>query len=178
MSRISSKTKATFIASLLALLGALCALSVLLFMIHRADTKLLETITSEKRLDDEEGQYSALQKLAKETEVDREELSAYILSEDEVIDFLSLIEKVGIDAGVSVTTRAIAVTKDESAPAYETVSIDLELEGASDKIRHVIDLYEHLPYQSRIEKISLDRAGGEDDMWRSSVLLSVTKIQP
>lgn len=158
-----------------------CAFATLagsLYLIERAEGKLIETVATQKRMADEELQYTALQKLALETQEERTELEQYILTESEVINFLSLIERVGSDRGVAATTKAIAVSEIAGATQYELITINLELEGSLPRIQEVIDLYEHLPYQSSVERVTVDRSGGEEGRWRSSLELTVTKLKP
>lgn len=85
----------------------------------------------------------------------RAELGAFVLTEGEAGDFLTEIEKVGTTQRVAITTHALKVEKKKDTP--DVLAIQFGIEGEEENVRHVITLFETLPYPSSIEALSLVR---------------------
>lgn len=172
--RVSSTARTALLMSTIACLCALLLLSGILYMINRSSVKLHEAELSSRTREEEARQFTQLEKLANETVDSRNEIEQYILEQSEFIEFLSLLERTASGAGVEVETKSISAS--DTKGEFNAVTIDLELGGSFKAIERVIDLYEHLPYQSHIAGASFDRSESEVDQWRAHVTLMVTQV--
>ena len=178
MKGITRKTKLLLGVACLMLLVS-CAVAVgVWYMIGVYKTRLDIAQAETKHLIEQRGQLDALEKMAKATKDDRSELAHYTVKESDVISFLSLIEQTATNKGVQETTHAIAVVESDAKTHLGAFTVDLELFGSLHDIKNVVDLYEHLPYQSRIEKISFDHSGSGAGGWHAVLTLKVTEVLP
>lgn len=106
---------------------------------------------------------------------EREFLLSRILKEEDVIEFLTLVETVGKEQGVSLTTNSLTVQPINSS--FETLVVNISVEGAYPAIVHTLKLFERLPYQVTISTVRLEKMGdGNGSLWRSAYEIRVTKF--
>ncbi len=109
-----------------------------------------------------------------ETKVERESLVSRVLKDEEVINFLALLESLGSEQGVVLTTNSLKV--EPINETFETLLINLDVEGSRDSVLRMLRLFETLPYQVFIESVQLSRADGSG-AWKGLFELRVTKLK-
>lgn len=114
-----------------------------------------------------------------ETKDDRETLTTRILKDQEVIDFLALVESVGKEQNVTLETESLTVQPINDA--FESLVINLSVTGSYASVVHVLKLLEQVPYQSGIQKVTLARdVEREEDSaneWKGTFEIVVTKFK-
>lgn len=123
-------------------------------------------------------QLASLVRLVDETAPERTELTSRVLTEEGMVDFLSLVETVAKEQGVKLTTDSLTV-KDVSA-RFEQLDVQVSFEGSYDAVTHVLRLLEVLPYQSSIASVVVTRTEVTEegaDAWNAAVEFSVTKFK-
>lgn len=119
---------------------------------------------------------SALMRTLEETQTDRQNLFTRILTEEDVIDLLALIESVGNEQGVELTTNSLTVAPINDT--FETLVVDLDVKGSYASVVHVLKLMEQLPYQSSVTNVQVVRESEEGGPgWRSTYEVRVTKFK-
>lgn len=126
-----------------------------------------------------EKEAKSLGRLADETAADRAELSGFILTEDTVVDFLSIIGALGRAKGVTTETRSLAVEAIEESDTFEYLTLEVGVLGSFSSVIEMLSLFETLPYQVQVRSAFVDRASDEQDttLWRGSYRLYVTKYK-
>ncbi len=104
---------------------------------------------------------------------EREQLSAFALTEDEVGDFLTEVERLGQSKGVTITTSALKVEKKKDVP--DQLSVEFVVEGKEEQVRAMIDLFEKLPYPSMLSTLSL--ALNEGTKTKATVKILITLVK-
>ncbi len=123
-----------------------------------------------------ENELAALVRLVEGTETERLELQTRVLDEEGVIDFLSLIETLSKEQGVSLKTNTLTVS--ELSPLFESLNASVTLTGSNDAVLHVLEILEALPYQTAIVAASLTNDGVVDEgVWQANIDLAVTKMK-
>lgn len=167
-------TRTKIIALLSFLFFVLCILGGFLFIqkVYQDRVLYTEKITERAVLIEREESLKALTETLTETEVEYQSLVTRILKEEDVIDFLALIESLGREQGVSLITRSL---KTESVDTlFEELVMQYEIEGSYDAVVHTLALFEQLPYQSRLSGVVLSR---ESARWTTSFEFRVTKFK-
>jgi hypothetical protein len=104
---------------------------------------------------------------------EREELSGFALTEDEAGDFLTEIERLGKEQGVSITTGALKVEKKKDTP--DQLAVEFVIEGSEAQVRNVMSLLETLPYPSLLASATL--AVEPDKKAKSTVKVLITLVK-
>lgn len=127
---------------------------------------------TEARSESQKGLEEALQK----TKSERALLSSQILEDTNVIELLSLIETLGKEQGVMLTTNSLNVEKIDKR--FETLVVNLDVIGTYTQVMYMLSLLEHIPYQSTVASVQLEREDeGEDARWKGNFVLKVTKFK-
>jgi hypothetical protein len=113
--------------------------------------------------------------VAAESSDERATLETYILRDENIIDFLALIESVGREQGVGLTTRTLEVVNPDLP--YEELKIEIEVVGTHDAVLHTVRMFENIPYQSYMSGLSFAQTSNAEiqNAWRTSFSLFVTK---
>lgn len=154
---MSHHTRIVAIISFLLLTGAFAALVGGLFVLEHAERRLQEGKREIAAAQMHEIAMLQLSREFEETALDRAELDAYLLPSDGVVDFLSLIETLGVRQGVLVTTAALEVI--EEGDIHATLRLEVRASGSHDGVLHVLETLESLPYASHVERVDLQTAG-------------------
>lgn len=116
---------------------------------------------------------TSLTRTLEETQEERESLASRIVKEEMVIDLLGLIETLGREQGVVLTTTSLNV--EPISNTFEALVIGVNVRGSYEALMHVLTLLEHLPYQSTVNKVHVDR--GDGVLWSGSFEVRVTKFK-
>lgn len=171
----NQKTKTVGIISLVILLMSCAVLGLLLFLLDKKEEAFLKAVEERAQERAAEVQLKSLATLAEETSSERGAVEGYVLEKDGVISFLSLIESLGREQGLTVETTAIEVSPLGNDTTFETVSLTVQATGGYSDITNLLDVLETLPYQSSISRVSMQRRGTTGE-WAGTFALSVTKF--
>jgi hypothetical protein len=131
-----------------------------------------ERIAFEESIQQKEA-LTTLTALLGETEADRGALADLVLTEDRIIDFLSLIEGLADQTGTEIQTSGLAeVAVDER---FAALTIGISAKGSFGAVMQVLKLLENLPYHTHVTGVKLIGGGGETDIWTLTVQLLVSK---
>lgn len=177
MRALSKKTNITVFLAGMALTLSLLTLVGGWYWIDHMQTKLYETRQNTKRSEDERTQLAGLEKLSLETKEERARLASYIVANQEgVITFLTELETIAKQRGVIPTTNTIGTQPLSSGKDFEELVVTLGLAGPLVEVKEVIRRFERMPYQIRIENVSL-RVGGKEGA-SATLIVVVTKMKP
>jgi Tfp pilus assembly protein PilO len=109
------------------------------------------------------------------TQEERTLLTAQIIHEEDVIDLLSLIETLGKEQGVLLTTKSLTV--DSVDNTFETLAIQLEVEGSYEAVTHMLNLLEHIPHHVTVESVQLTTQSSDEFAWQGQYQLRVSKYK-
>lgn len=144
------------------------------YYVDSQKTKLIEARIAVATQQLQQQSLSTLEKIVESSKADRSELNSIILTEDGVIDLLTLIETIGFEQGTVLKTNALTVTPLNEL--FETLSITVEVSGTYDAIMRVLTLLENLPYQSSVPKVQMQREG-QTAIWKGIIDVRVTKFK-
>ncbi len=118
---------------------------------------------------------STLEATVASSEEGREKLTHFILNDEDIIEFLSLIERTAREQGVTMTTDSLTVNPHDNI--FEELQVTLRVEGSFDGVVRMLRILEALPQQSSIPQITLTRVEKEGVNWQASFDLRVTKFK-
>ncbi len=173
---LHKSTKIIATIGALVFLGCLVVAAVFFTMV--AKQKVLYTERNQElaqKKTDQEALRTLLHTLD-ETKSERESLLSRILKEEDVINFLSLLESVGSGQGAKITTNSLRV--ESINDTFETLIMSVEVEGSYASVTQTLKLFENLPYQTLINTMQLSRAEGSGGLiWKGMFDLRVTKFK-
>lgn len=175
----TSETKLFFVFSILAFLLAIGAAGGVGYLVWQKDLAYEERLAARALRIATEKEAKSLGHLAEETAADRKELSGYILTEDTVVDFLSMIGTLGRAKGVTTETRSLAVESIEGSDTFEYLTLEVGVLGSFSSVVEMLSLLETVPYQVQVRSAAVDRASDIQGaiLWRGAYRLSVTKYK-
>lgn len=132
----------------------------------------LETAAAAKA---HERELASLVRVVNDTKQEREELDSYVLSDEGVIDFLTLIESVAKEQGVELKTSNL--TEQDGGATFERVGALVTVAGTYESIAQTLAIFESLPYQSGITSIVLTKDADSENGWAAQIELAVTKFK-
>lgn len=102
----------------------------------------------------QESNFIRLQRLTEDTVAERAELSGYFLEkEGDSIDFLSHVERLAPEAGVTLQTNNLESISSQNNESW--ISVSFSISGSERRVRTFIEVMENLPYVSQIDSIDL-----------------------
>lgn len=117
-----------------------------------------------------------LKRTAEESNAERAQLESYVLRDEAVIDFLSLIETIGREQGTVLTTQSLDVTAREGQ--FEELRIEIGISGTYENIVRALRILETLPYQTHLSSLDFSRgSAGDGTVWSAKTTLFVTKFR-
>ena len=156
---------------------SLCVLGGFQYLLIQHEKELI--IQEKKVLDakEQESRLASMERLVMETEAERAELAGLILKEEDVVDFLALIETLGKEQGVVFKTESLKPI--EGKTTFDELELNLSVTGKEKNVLNMLRLLESLPYKSSVERVSFSRNGGnvEDATWLGLFTLRVTKYK-
>jgi len=171
-------TKKTKVYGIFSLIFFAVTAAAVVFMWYYVRTEGDELLTQAKEVADysaREQTYRELAELVESTQVDRDELNAYVLTEEKTIDFLSAVEEIAYDQGIELTTNSLKVV--EGKRIFDTLNITFAVDGMQTRVYTMLEILETLPYHSSVSRISFQNS---DDsgvaMVRGTIELSVSLL--
>lgn len=156
--------------------GCVTSLVVFVYAIEDKKNELLEKSQEEAKQEFHRKSLTTLTEALNTSKDEREFLLARILKEEDVIEFLTLVETIGKEQGVSLTTNSLTVQPINNS--FETLVVNVSVEGVYPAIMHTLKLFEHLPYQVTLTTVRLEKINeGTEGVWRSLYEIRVTKFK-
>ena len=113
-----------------------------------------------------------LTQILEETEAERESLLTRFVKDEDVIGLLSLIESLGREQGVILTTNSLNVVPINKT--LESLVIAIKVEGGYTQVHKILALFETLPYQATITNTRIYSTGG--GIWEGHFEINITKF--
>lgn len=110
----------------------------------------------------------------KETEVARTHLFTHILKDEDVINFLTLIETLGREQGITLTTSSLNIKPLDDT--FEYVVMHIDVVGSYDSVIRLVTLFEKLPYVTTLDTFTIKKQD-EENIWNAQFDLRVTKFK-
>lgn len=114
------------------------------------------------------------------TESERTFLATRVLKEEEVVDLLTLIETIANEQGIVPKTNSLAVepVANKNSKNFETLIVNVSLEGSYEALLAALTIYENLPYQSALRNVRFEKNESEAGVqWKSTYEILVTKYK-
>lgn len=151
-----------------------------LYLVSKQEQTLQQELRVAAETESRRKAFDALITVTQKTAEERETLEKLLLREENIIEFLSLIETVAREQGVEVKTNNLTVVPLSSD--FDSLDIDLTLRGTRAAVMHVIRLLETIPYQSRITRVLFTSISDEgvilqSDAWQARLDMSITKYR-
>ncbi len=131
-------------------------------------------ILLESEMNHRERSLNEITEKLEDTKTERESLKTRILKEEDFIDFLALIEALGDEQGVELTTNSLS--ESEINNEFDELIMRVNLVGPYDPVMHTIAIFEHMPYQSSINEMSLIQTS--DGKWNALFEFRLAKYKP
>ena len=170
---MSNSTKTIGIIAVMLFIASIAVLFAIMYLIRSGEADLLSLQQEISNRNARERELVSLIELVEHSETERAELTTYILKDAEVVEFLALIETLGREQGVTLTTTSL--NEVNIGEAFTTVEITTSVQGNYAALEHLLALFEALPYQSLITDFNLTRDTSGADSWSGSFNLRVTK---
>lgn len=114
--------------------------------------------------------------IIRDTEEERVELDSRFVKDEEVVDFIKLIENIGEKTGVVVDIKTVSVI-DTDFGFSEALGLQVEYIGNWSETMHFLSLIEELPFSIEIISFSSDKKEGDELLWQSSLGIEVLKLK-
>lgn len=113
-------------------------------------------------------------RLLEQTADERNSLREYILTEGTVIDFISTLESIAAEQGLSFSTQAITpeVTKDA---LFDNLTMGFAFSGPKENVSYLVKVLESVPFRSQIDAVTLREE--DDGVWTATVKLFVIILE-
>jgi len=171
---MNTKTKNIFIASIIVSVFTSGAL-FLFFNEIRQQGKLLEQqITMLTDNNNKQSSSVRTKRLVQETEEERSLLtSSFFKNEGDSISFLSEIEALAKNSGLTLRTEALDKVIDP-ATKRESIKIMFVYEGQKELVYNFSKLMENIPYHAKVEALSLRQLAANSGMWEGRLTDFIT----
>ncbi len=161
------------IATIFFILSALASF-VFIGVVEQKKADYASAILFESEMNHRERSLNEITEKLDDTKIARESLKTRILQEEDFIDFLALVESLGDEQGVELTTNSLSESEINSQ--FDELIMRVNLVGPYDSVMHTIAIFEHMPYQSSINEMSLIQAS--DGKWNALFEFRVAKFKP
>jgi Tfp pilus assembly protein PilO len=175
--RISLIHKSTHLIALISALFSIAGIGAYIFFFQQVEqhkSTLEEVRTTYASIEQNRDTLNTLVSTLRDTKDARESLRSRILTNENVINFLSLIETIAREQQVTLKTETLTVTPLDSV--FETLDVRVSVEGEYTSLLKTLTLFEQLPYQvvvSDVQFTSTEMA----NVWRSTYDIRVTKFK-
>jgi len=166
---------------IIAIIGAIfCIVSMVVFIIffyvvEKQKVQFVEQEIERAQVQANKESLSSLVTILENTQEARASLRTRIIEEDNVIDLLAQIESIGKEQNVELVTNSLTVTPLDDV--FETLVIQISVEGPYESIIQVLKLLEYLPYQSSITSAQIVRILNTQNKWDGTYVVHVTKFK-
>ena len=179
----SSKTKQILMGTIV-LVIAVFVLYIMLFLNLKEKNNNISVLTNEvDTVLQKEIKLRSVKYLIKDTEDERADLDSHFVIDDEVINFIEIIENLGMDSGakIEVTNVSVSSTNKEAADQInisELLYLDFKIEGRFAQMFHFLSILEKLPFKIDILRVNFGRIPNEDGKIKSwNGFFSITAVK-
>lgn len=174
---ITKRTKTISIISTVIFLGSAIVFGGLLYAVSVRQMSLQELAREQSVAEAKRNQLTALADLVENTKEDRETLTSYVVAENSVIDFLSLIEETARGQGLAIETQSLNVRPLNEDEIFELLTLTARVEGPLDGVLQMGALFESLPYQVTVSSVTFENVGRNNTgtAWKGIFNIEVTK---
>lgn len=168
---IHARTKVVALIALATFLFSCVGYGVAFYVVQKHKVRLHDEEQRAAEADVQKRALIALEETVRTSADDRAQLAKYILPNENVIEFVSLLEKIAKEQGVAFETKGL-----ETYPVddwFEELEVTASIKGSFDAVIRMLRILETIPTQSSLTSVSLTRGG--DSIWEASVQLRVTK---
>ncbi|MBT3282845.1 hypothetical protein HON59_01515 [bacterium] len=119
-----------------------------------------------------ETKLKSVKNIIKDTADGREKIDTYFIKDDEIINFIGEVEKIGRDIGVEVEIISVSIgdSKLQQDNVSELLNLDLEAEGSWSRVFRFLTLVEKMPFKVNISTINLEAIyEGESKKYSSGI---------
>ncbi len=171
---VTKRTKIVGLSSIGALVFSVVLLSGMIYSISIAENNLILKQTEIAKVQMHEKELLSLARLVDGSKSEREQLYSYLLQEEDVIDFLSLIGLLAEEQNISLDISELSVT--DLSSVFEELSMAININGEYVSVFHMLTILETLPYQSSIRSVNITGPKGPNSGgWTGEIVLVVTK---
>ena len=173
---LSKRTKTIGITAITVLLGGVTLLVGTLYFISAKEKELqafVHTYATEKA---EAAELRSLINLVDETRNERAELVTYFLTDNTVVDFLSLIETVAAEQGVVFEASSLEQQNMGESDVFAQLVLTVDIGGSFTSVVTMLEIFESLPYQVVVERVELSRPERpEVAYWQGTYTIRITE---
>ena len=173
MVMITKHTKIVGIASLVTTVGVAVLLGSGMYLVHTTEHTLIAKQQQMAELRFRINESRSVTSLVDGSTEERAELAHYILRNEDVIEFLTLVESIGTAQGVTLEIPKLEETSLNES--FDELQLDMLLEGPRVRLMSTLAIFESLPYQSHISSITLNKKATQ--VWTASLTLYITKYK-
>ena len=160
-----------------------------------ANIKKTDEVVSDRLIQIESGikkeeSLRSIKNLMDDTKKERERIADFFIEPNGAVDFIEMIDSLGIIAGVKLEVESVGVEalKSETDADSESFRLSLKTKGSWDNIMHLLSLLESLPYQISFESARFQKISGESSpdgekkiaatpYWNGNFSFSVLKLK-
>ncbi len=146
----------------------------IVFDTNREVGVLEESVNIEAR---REEHLRSLKNVLLDTESERAKLNELFLADNNIVQFIERIERLGLLTGVSLDTRSVGIQKaGGDGDVYEWLKISVSVRGSWSELYHFLSLIENLPVAVFLDKARFNYSTGADvSEWGGTFDLRVAK---
>lgn len=168
---ITSRAKKIAILSTGYCLSAIIILAGTIYFTERNKSKFADVRESNAKAQATKQLATTIEQTLLLSELDREELNSFFISERDTIHFITRVEELAKKLGVSVETTQLAVIPGKDNEPSR-LHIGFEVEGEYNNVVQMLSAVETLPYHKLIPDIAIKQV--DRVSWSGTIALYVT----
>jgi len=173
---IPKNTKLLVVISIFFFIGALVVCGIFIQRVYAQKAVYTEKNVERLEMIERDKSFDALKKALEDTASEREVLKNAILESDGLIQFLALIERLGREQGVTLTTSSLSEASIDST--FQSLVIHAKVVGQHSAVIHVLTLLEQLPYQISLHGLRFERQDSiAPGQWMAGFEIRVTQFK-
>lgn len=168
---MSGSTKKTIIVALMLSVASIAVFGFMVFRVSEQGDRLVAQIRALEEQRAQEAAHRNLQRIATESQADRDQLKAYFLAkESESIDFLNQVETLAPQVDVALKTTNLQLTTEKDTKRG-WIEVTFEFSGTRKSVQNFVQILETLPYVSRLNSVTMEARSRTD--WQASVTMQI-----
>ena len=152
-------------------LVALVAYIFFVMRIQNSIAKVAELATEVAHQSERDVRLGSVESVIRETVTERGELHKHFLVEDDIVDFITGIEELGVRAGITTNVISVSESFPEEVGSGGTLDLRLELDGTWSGIAQTLVLLETQEIATIVKEMSLKADSSAASLWAASVTL-------
>jgi hypothetical protein len=106
-------------------------------------------------------------------------LDTFIIHPEGTADIVQTLEAIGPSTGTKIVTQTVSTEAAPNLPAgADYLRLAFQVTGQKQNVLNCIKLFEHLPYNTKINKLSFSKTGGASSTsaWSANIDLVIVKL--